>query len=377
MHKPIIPAMKELPIRDAVRRIQDVVAEATGRRLNGEHEQRLLEVLAGLAGARPGGAAQDYFSYRNVTILLADLRGFMAMTASQPAGAVFELLNRCFGRMSEIIVGHGGVIDKFMGDAIMALFAGEPGVPGEDARRALHCAVDMQIALEALNRERNGGSVPPLYMGVGINTGVVLAGLVGSELYSAYTVIGEEVNLTSRIEAFSLRGQVLISESTYGLCAGFASTGEPMDVYVKGKSERVRLRELLAIPSLGKTLPRQEIRRSPRVAVTLPFSYHLVQNKIVKPAALRGRILDIGYYGVLAEVDRELPLRAELKLELELALVEHKAGEIYARVVKSVPKGARHEIGLEFTSISPESNSKLQLFVQMLIQGHESAGAGR
>jgi adenylate cyclase len=134
----------------------------------------------------------------------------------------------------------------------------------------------------------------------------------------------------------------------------------------------VRVRELLALPSLGKTLPRQEIRRSPRVSVTLPFSYRLVQNKIVKPAAMRGRILDIGYYGVLAELEQELPLRAELKLELELSLVEHRARDVYARVVKAAQVSGRWQVGLEFTSISPESNSKLQLFVQMLIQGHES-----
>ena len=369
-----MPAMAGLQIRDVVRRVQDIVADATGQRLEGDAEEQLVALLGDLGEGTwpPNGSAQERFSHRDVTILLADLRGFMALTASQPAGAVLELLNRCFGRMSEIIVGHHGVIDKFMGDSIMAIFAGGPGVRGEDARRALECAVDMQVALEALNKERKGSKLPPLYLGIGVNTGRVLAGLVGSELYSAYTVIGEEVNLTSRIESFSLRGQVLISQSTYAACGAFASTGEPMDVYVKGKSERVRVRELLAIPSLGKTLPRQEIRRSPRVAVTLPFGFRRVQNKIVKPAPLRGRILDIGYYGVLAEVAEELPLRTELALELELSLVEHRARGIYARVVKASPAGARWQVGLEFTSISPESNSKLQLFVQMLIQGHES-----
>jgi adenylate cyclase len=283
--------------------------------------------------------------------------------------------------MSEIIMGHHGVIDKFMGDAVMAIFADVPGAPGEDARRALHCAVDMQIALEGLNRENDSRSrkdrkLPPLYLGIGINTGRVLAGLVGSELYSAYTVIGEEVNVASRIESFSLRGQVLLTQATYEHCGDFVSAGESMDVYVKGKSERVHVRELLALPSLGKTLPRQEIRRSPRVTVTLPFGYHLVQNKIVKPAGLRGRVLDIGYYGVLAEVEQELPLRAELKLDLELPLVEHRASDVYARVVNTAPSGERYQVGLEFTSLGPESNSKLRLFLQMLIQGHETQEIG-
>jgi len=361
----------ESRVRDVLRRIQDIVGESTGRRLAGEAERQLQQLLAGLAGGKAAGTPGEDFSYRDVTILLADLRGFMALMASRPAGAVLGLLNGCFGRMSEIIVGHHGAIDKFMGDAILAIFPGG----GEDARRALHCAVDMQVALDRLNRERADG-VPPVYMGIGINSGQVLAGLVGSELYSAYTVIGEEVNLTSRIEAFSLRGQVLISEATYRHCGDFVSTGEPMDVYVKGKAERVRLREVLGIPSLGKTVPRQEIRRSPRVAVTLPFSFQLVRNKIVSPAVQRGSVLDIGYYGVLAEVEGELALRTELKVELDLPLVAHTARDMYARVVKSTETGGRCKAGLEFTSLSPESNSKLQLFVQMLIQGHESSGGG-
>jgi len=115
--------MAGLQIRDVVRRVQDIVADATGQRLEGDAEEQLVALLGDLEEGTwpPNGSAQEHFSYRDVTILLADLRGFMAMTASQPAGAVLELLNKCFGRMSEIIVGHHGVIDKFMGDSIMAI----------------------------------------------------------------------------------------------------------------------------------------------------------------------------------------------------------------------------------------------------------------
>jgi adenylate cyclase len=286
---------------------------------------------------------------------------------------VLDLLNRCFVTMSEIVVRHRGTIDKFMGDSIMVIFSG--GQPREDVRRALLCAVDMQVGMAWLNQNKKNG-VPELFMGIGVNTGKVMAGVLGSDLYSAYTVIGEDVNLTSRIEAFSLRGQVLISEATAALCGDFARTGEPVEVFVKGRSERVRVREVLGIPSAGKQVPRQEVRRSPRVEVNLPFSYQLLEDKIVLPETSRGVIRDLGYHGMLAEVEDELALFAEVKLEVDLPVLGFRAKDVYARVVKVMHKRDRQLIGLEFTSLGAEANGQIQLFVQMLIQGGE-AGAFR
>jgi adenylate cyclase len=363
--------MKESPTRDALRRIEDIVAQATGVSLGREAERQLesvLERLLGASGERPAG---EHFAERAVTILLADLRGFTAITAAHPAGLVLELLNRCFVNMSEIIVRHRGTIDKFMGDSIMVIFFGDPGAPGDDVKRALLCAIDMQQGMESLNANHRRGGMPELFMGIGINTGKLMAGLLGSDVYSAYTVIGEDVNLASRIEAFSLRGQVLISNNTYAHCGDYARTGEPMEVYVKGRAGRVTVRELLGVPSAGKEVPRQEVRRSPRVEVRLPFTFQRVEEKIVVPERHASVILDIGYHGVLAEtVDAEIPPFTELKLDIDLPLVAHRADDIYARVVKTVRRGPRVLLGLEFTSLSTETNRKIQLFVQMLIQGN-------
>lgn len=320
----------------------------------------LANVLAGLAGERPRARTVENFSHRDVTILLADLRGFTSLSASHPAGIVLDVLNQCFVTTSETIVRHRGTIDKFAGDSIMAIFA--------DARAALACAIEMQVAMQQLNEQHRREHLPELYMGIGVNTGRVMAGLVGSELYSAYALIGEDVSLTSRIEAFSLRGEVLISESTYAACGEFATAGDAMEVYVKGKSGRMVLREVIGIPSLGLTVPRQEVRRSPRISVQLPFSFQRVERKIVSPVRMPGTILDVGYHGVLADLRRELPLHSEIKLGFDLPLVAHKADDIYARVIK---RSQDTVAGLEFTSLSPESTSKLQLFVQMLLQGHE------
>jgi len=358
--------MRESQVRHALRRIQDIVLEASGAPLAAEHEKRVALVLSGLAGERSRAPTVESFSQRDVTILVADLRGFTSLSAAHPAGVVLDVLNRCFVATSEAIVRHHGTIDKFAGDAIMALFSGPHQV-----KQALTCAVEMQVAMHELNDTHRKRQLPELHMGIGLNTGPVMAGLVGSELYSAYALIGEDVSLTSRIEAFSLRGQVLISDATYALCGGFAATTEPMEVYVKGKSGRMRLREVIGIPSLGLTVPRQEVRRSPRIAVRLPFSFQRVERKIVVPEKIPGTILDVGYHGVLADLLHDMPLQSEIKLNVELPLVAHHAEDIYARVVKRYEHKRGHVAGLEFTSLSPESNSHLQLFVQMLLQGHD------
>jgi adenylate cyclase len=311
----------------------------------------------------------ERFSAREVTIVLADLRGFSSLSESHPIAVVVELLNRYLTVMSEIIIRHHGVIHKFMGDSIMALFTAERA--REHVKLAVVCAVEMQIAMDELNRKSKDGQVPELHMGIGINTGTVMAGVIGSELYSEYTVIGDEVNLASRIEAFSLRGQVLASESTYDRCRNFATTNELRDVYVKGKANSVSLREILAVPSLGLEVPRHEVRRSARVQVRIPFTYHLVENKIVMPEPCHGTILDISYHGVQAELARPCASHAEIKFDIDLPLADDRAIEIYARVLRGRPSAGGWTASIEFTSIGVRSAANIRRFVQLLVQGSE------
>src|SRR5204863_1164033 len=105
--------VRESQIRNALRRIEDIVFDATGSTLSAEHEKRLTHVLANLAGERPRARTVENFSHRDVTILLADLRGFTSLSAAHPAGVVLDVLNQCFVATSEAIVRHHGTIDKF------------------------------------------------------------------------------------------------------------------------------------------------------------------------------------------------------------------------------------------------------------------------
>lgn len=362
--------MKKPTLRDTLQRVQDIIARETGAPLRGDAEKRLASALGNAPGRADTSSPEESFSSREVTILLADLRGFTSISEAYPVSVVLDLLNRYLAGMSEIIFRHGGAIDKFMGDSIMVLF-GAPIAHDEDVTNALACAVAMQVAMDEINQYHKRMGMPELYMGIGINTGTVMAGLLGSDLYAEYTVIGDEVNLASRIEAFSLRGQVLISEATFERCRDFVKTSEPMEVFVKGKANPVRLREVLAIPSLGTEVPRQEIRRSLRVEVRIPFSYHVVENKIVMPQPHQGTILDISYHGVLAEVDQDLAPYSDIKLDLDLSLVGHKATDIYAKVLKTKQSADRYLSGVEFTSVSVKSNVNIQQFIHLLIQGSE------
>ncbi len=361
--------MKHTPALQIVQRIREIIARDTGKSLSAAGAAEVEAAIREFGGKFYPAALGQEFLNREVTILLADLRGFTAIAAGHPAGIVIQLLNPCLIKMSEIIFRYEGTIDKFMGDSIMVLF-GAPVGRDDDVARALACAVEMQMTMSTLNLAHKDQGMPELFMGIGINTGNVLAGMLGSERYSEYTVIGDEVNLASRIEAFSLRGQVLISQSTYERCKDFVETSEPMDIHVKGKPLPVSLREVVAIPSLRLKVPRQEIRRSHRVEVNLPFSYQRIENSIVLPRTSSGIIRDIGYHGVLIDVDGELTLYSEIKFDFDLPLVDYRAHDVYAKVVGQKASGGRISMGVEFTSVPAETVAKIQLFVQLLILTH-------
>ena len=282
-----------------------------------------------------------------------------------------KVLNRCLVTMIEVVFAHEGTIDKFMGDSIMAHFGETPS--GRDpAQRAVACALELQLAMDALNHDQRHSALPELYLGIGINTGPALVGTLGSELYQAHTVIGEEVNLAARIESFSLRGQILLSESTFKQCNGFAKTGEPFSVHVKGKAEPIVLRELLEIPTLGKTVPRREIRKSPRVKVGIPFTYQAIQADVTMPQVHRGVVQVLGYHGLLAEIAEPLAPSDELKIRVDLPLVNHHASDLYGRVKTCSRAEQGYSCGIEFTALTSKTRSSIELLVQLLAQVMES-----
>ncbi|MDC0598215.1 PilZ domain-containing protein [Gammaproteobacteria bacterium] len=304
---------------------------------------------------------------KNVSILLSDLRGFTVMAEKYPPLVVIELLNRYFSKMSEIIDSHGGVIDKFMGDSIMALFGLEATAEAE-LLRTLSCAIEMQIAMDEINSVSQELGMANLYMGIGINTGDVVTGTLGSDVYREYTVIGDQVNLVSRVEAHSLRGQILLSESTYKLAKDYISIGEVNEVMVKGKSLAVKMYELLAIKKpVALELPRRENRRSPRVEVNLPLNYRRLNGKQVMPEVHEASIIDISYGGFFTLTKQELEPHCEIKVTVSLSLMGSGISEIYARALSCRKVHDRYESHLEFTALDEKARKTIKAFVDSLV----------
>ena len=181
---------------------------------------------------------------QTVTILFSDIRGFTRMSEKMEPHAVVELLNEYFSEMTDLIFDSGGTLDKYLGDGIMAVY-GAPLPKPDDALRATKTAMEMQRALAALNREWENRGQQPLRIGVGVNTGPVTAGNIGSPKHLDYTVIGDAVNLASRLCSNAAGGQILVSESTYLELNGRIPAQRLEPIRVKGKETPVELHEIL------------------------------------------------------------------------------------------------------------------------------------
>ena len=182
---------------------------------------------------------------REVTILFSDARNFTSLSENYPPQQILEMLNLYLTAISEVVEAHHGVVDKYIGDAVMALF-GAPVARADKEALAVRTALGMQAALQELTRDFAARSLPCLETGIGIHTSVVVAGNMGSRSRLNYTVVGDGVNLASRLEGLSkVYGEpIIVSAATRGAAPAFAYL-ELDRVRVKGKNEAVTIYSVL------------------------------------------------------------------------------------------------------------------------------------
>jgi class 3 adenylate cyclase len=183
---------------------------------------------------------------REVTVLLSDLRDFTPLTEQYPADVIVRTLNNYFGHMVQIIKQHKGIIDNIIGDGIVVVFNGLTDQP-DHAARAVLCALDMQAAITRVNRDSAVSGMPALAMGIGINTGEVIVGNIGSPLHMKHSVIGTVVNIAARILDHSIRGQTLVSDPTYRALGERAVVEGRLKVKLKGVSEPIIIYDVVDV----------------------------------------------------------------------------------------------------------------------------------
>ncbi len=243
----VVPAGTLVAAYGSITSFRMVVEEREKRKIRKSFSQYVSPAVIRLIEQDPDRYFRPGGELKELTVMFSDIRGFTAMSEAMTPNELVSLLNRYLGEMTDIIFRHWGTLDKYIGDAIMA-FWGSPLPRDDHAYQACACALDMQNRLRVLNREWEKAGREPLSIGVGVNTGLMNVGNMGSTRRLAWTVMGDNVNLASRLEGLNkkYRTGIIISEGTYEQLKGQFVCRELDQIRVKGKLQPVKIHELLA-----------------------------------------------------------------------------------------------------------------------------------
>jgi adenylate cyclase len=289
---------------------------------------------------------------RRVTILMADLRGFTSLSERLWPEQVVAILNRYLGTMVDIIMEYQGTIEEFIGDAIFVIF-GAPLCMNDHAQRAVACAVAMQLAMATVNAQNRDESLPEVEMGVGVNTGEVVVGNIGSHKRAKYGLVGAHVNLTARIESYTVGGQILISEATRQAVASDITVAAQIAVEAKGIEQPITLYDVRGIGGeYNLFLPEREAMFLPLHA-EIPLWYTVLEGKHVGGTVCTGAFVQLSVKG--GEVRSEHPVSplSDIKIRIIGTTGEEIAGDLYGKIV-GTPTDRRASFAVRFTSIPPE-----------------------
>jgi class 3 adenylate cyclase len=323
------------------------VRETFGRYLTEQVVETLLDKPDGLKL----GGQRDF-----VTIMMTDLRGFTSMCGSMEPEGVVKLLNNYLEKMTRIINKYGGTIDEFIGDAILVVFGAPLPLEDEEAR-AVACAIEMLNAMPGVNEWNEAEGLPRVEMGIGIHSGEVVLGNIGSELRAKYGIVGSTINLTARVEGYTVGGQLLISEKTRELCGDLVTVGISQTVAPKGVKGTLTIHEALAVgaPFDVRLASANEELVPPREPMEL--RYGTVTGKDV------GELSHVAHVEALSAQGLELRVAEELAAltNLQLRVVDGDGllpGDLYGKVLKeNVRPGV---VYLRLTSVPPELKGVLE-----------------
>lgn len=317
------------------------IQETFGRYLSDEVVTGLLESPEGL---KLGGEK------RTMTLLMSDLRGFSALADGLDAQEVVSLLNGYLEAMTTVIQKWGGTIDEFLGDAILVLF-GVPFARPDDAVRAAACAIEMQREMETVNSRHRERRMPEVEMGIGLHTGEVVVGNIGSQRRMKFGVVGRSVNFTSRIESYTVGGQILLSGATREALGDLAEVGSVLDVQPKGMRP-VRLHDLTGLGgAYGLRVVRRAVVTRPS-SKDVPCRFVVIRGKDARGEEREGEIVAVSDDLSEAEVRSEDGVRPFS--DLRIVLGPEPSVDAYA---KALPRRATGPgtFAVRFTSLPDQA----------------------
>ncbi|EDZ95682.1 adenylate/guanylate cyclase domain-containing protein [Limnospira fusiformis KN01] len=334
------------------------IRKTFGRYLSDEIVANLLEHPEGL---KMGGER------RKITILTSDLRGFTALSERLPPEEVVQVLNFYLSYMADVITHYQGTIDEFMGDGILVLF-GAPTLREDDPERAVACAVAMQLAMAQVNEQMEKWELPALEMGIGINTGEVVVGNLGSEKRTKYGVVGSHVNLTYRIESYTTGGQIIISEETLNCTTpNWVKIDDKKLVQPKGVKNPIAIYEVSGIAGKYNLFLPKETEIFYSLSQPISLQYTVLEGKHVGENLFSGRLLQLSDRSALIGAEDgtdSLPLvLTNIKLNLKSSNLELRE-DIYAKVLEKPAEPGKFYI--RFTSKPPVIEAKLNDIYQMI-----------
>jgi class 3 adenylate cyclase len=289
---------------------------------------------------------------RRVTIMMTDLRGFTALSERLSPEQVVRLLNAYFEVMVEVIVRYQGTINEIIGDALLVLFGAPQDMP-DRAQQAIACAIEMQNAMARVNERSRAEGLPELQMGIGLNDAEVVVGNIGTTTRSKYAAVGSGVNMASRIESFTVGGQILISESVRHAAGDVLRIDGQREVLPKGAEAPLRIYEVGGIGGPFKLALEESTPAFVDLAERIPLRYAVLEGKAAGHVSGEGWVPRLARHSV--ELAAAGPLEPMSDLKLNLAAVgEALAGrDFYGKVVRAADGPGRPAL-VRLTSVPPD-----------------------
>ena len=298
-----------------------------------------------------------------LTMLMSDIRGFTTLSQSLPPEELVKLLNRYLGEMTDVILRYDGIIDEFIGDAILAFF-GMNEHEDDHAARATACAISMQNALVRLTQELEREGYPPIEMGIGINTGSVIIGNIGSPARMKFGIVGSAINATARIESNTIGGQILVGQTTYELIQSIAKTESSYSLHAKGMREPIEIHSLVGLGGeFGLDL---EHRTGPSATIEFPlaFDYWQIRDKEIVGDPEEGQAQWANYDTFRVSLNRSIKPMTNLRIRFKAPYKSHQFEDIYAKAILDSTNESQSVPILRITAMTPKDRAFLEKLLE-------------